>query len=100
MSLHDHALLAYLQIAETFEHERQIVLSWSHDAFRRVLRENKPERPYLRAARHAAPKGLVEYIAVIYLHERRGRRLAHAAAVLARADSERYHALRARRASL
>jgi len=100
MTLHVAAVLTYLGWAEAFEAERQTVLTWNHDAFRQVLRENKLERSYLRAARHAAAKGLPEFVEVVYLHDRDRLRHAKAAGLLLRADVERYHALRARRAAL
>lgn len=97
MSLHVGAVLTYLGWAEVFEGERLTMLSWNHDGFRQVLRDNKAERPYLRAARYAASQGLAEFVAVVYLHDRDRLRHAKAAGVLLRADPERYHVLRSRR---
>jgi hypothetical protein len=96
MSLHVGAVLTFLAWAEAFELERQTVLTWNHDAFRRVLANNKAERPYLRAGRAAAMKGLTEFVEVVYLHDRDRYRHAKAAAVLLRSDRDRYLALRAR----
>jgi len=97
MSLHVGAVLTYIGWAEAFEEERLMMLTWNHDAFRQVLRDNKLERPYLRAARGAAMKGLTEFVEVVYLHDRDRGRHARAAALLLRSDSDSYRALRARR---
>lgn len=97
MTLRAAAVLTYVGWAEAFEAERLTMLTWNHDAFRRVLRDNKLERPYLRAARGAAMKGLTEFVEVVYLHDRDRGRHARAAALLLRNDSESYHVLRARR---
>lgn len=97
MNLHVGAILVYIGWAEDFERERLTMLTWNHDAFRRVLRDNKLERVYLRAARQAAMKGLPEFVEAVYLHDRQRGRVGRAAALLLRSDRERYYQLRTRR---